>query len=75
MSKKEYVIAHDTAEYKNCLYCICGSDRAHAEKVLDRILNNPDEQDLAAIKNGYTNFRVEEVDSEGCWWNDSFLAN
>ena len=73
----EFVIVHDvkgTDKYNGCLMYTCG-DRENAERVLDRILNNPNKEDLRCISKGYINFRIEEVPDKDCWWNDPFLAN
>jgi hypothetical protein len=73
----ECVIVHDvtgTDKYNGCLMYTCG-DRENAERVLDRILNNPNKEDLRCINKGYTNFRIEEVPDKYCWWNDPFLSN
>ena len=74
----EYVIVHDvmgTDKYDGCLLYTCGKSLEHAEQVLDRILNNPNKYDLRNIKKGYTNFRIEKVEDNECWWNDPFLSN
>ena len=65
----------DYEHYKECLVYTCGKDRSKAEEVLDRILNNPDERDLQEISEGAHNFKIKEVVSRDCWWNDPFLAN
>lgn len=70
----EYIIVGDTEKHKDCLVYTCGCDRKCAEKALDKLLNNPDSTDLYFRRN-HTNFRIEEVDSSKCWWNDPFLAN
>ena len=80
MSKNaaEYVIVHDvegTDKYNGCLLYVCGSSRENAEKVLERILNNPNSDDMRNIAKGYINFRIEEVPASQCWWNDPFLSN
>lgn len=80
MSKNaaEYVIVHDvegTDKYNGCLLYVCGSSRENAEKVLERILNNPNSDDMRNIEKGYINFRIEEVPAKYCWWNDPFLSN
>ena len=64
----EYVIVGDTKEFKECLIYVCGTSRDWAEKLLDRMLNNPTENDLRAMKD-HTNLKVEEVPPEDCWWN------
>lgn len=68
----EYVIVGDTKDYNGCLIFVCGTNREHAEEVLNKLLNNPTDADKKAIE-GHTNLRIEEV-SNG-WWNDPFLAN
>jgi hypothetical protein len=66
---KEYLIVGDTKNYKDCLIYRCGNNRENAEKVLNRVLNNPNNDDKFASK-GYFNIRLKEVDSSECWWND-----
>ena len=74
MDGKEYIIVGDTDKYEGCLVYTCGTDRAHAEEVLDRMVTNPTKDDLANLAKHH-NLRVEEVESKDCWWNDPFLAN
>lgn len=62
----EYIIIGDTQNFKGCLIYVCSTNRAHAEKVLDRMLNNPNEQDLKVLQT-HTNIRISEA--EDCWWN------
>ena len=64
----EYMIVGDTKDHNDCLIYICGSNKNHAEDVLQRILNNPSENDLRVSK-GHTNLRIGEVESEDAWWN------
>jgi hypothetical protein len=64
----EYVIVGDTAQYDDCLIYVCGTSYEHANKVLHRMLNNPTADDKRAMI-GHTNFRVETVAKEDCWWN------
>ena len=67
----EYVIVGDTPEYKNCLVYVIGlSLEVVAEQVLNRMLNNPNENDKRLIKD-HTNLRIEAVDKKDCWWNDN----
>lgn len=70
----EYIIVGDTQNYKDCLVCVCGTDRSNAEKVLLRMKNNPEDNDKAVAK-GHTNLRIKEVAPKDCWWDDPFLAN
>lgn len=66
----EYLIIGDTKNYKNCLIYRCGNNRENAERVLDRLLNNPNDNDKFVSK-GHFNIRIEEVDdSSECWWSD-----
>lgn len=68
----EYIIVGDGL-YKGSLIYACGG-KENAEKVLNRMLTNPDDHDLRSME-GLNNFRIEEVVSKDCWWNDPFLAN
>lgn len=70
----EYIIVGDTKKYGTCLIYTCGANKAHAEKVLERMLTNPTEQDKEELKS-HTNLRVEPVPEKDQWWNDPFLAN
>ena len=70
----EYIIVGDTAQYKDCLVYTCGTDKSWADKVLERMLTNPTEQDKRELKK-HSNLRVEPVSEKEQWWNDPFLAN
>lgn len=70
MNGKEYTIVGDSGTSKACLIYACGPDKEFAEKVLEKMLTNPDENDLAVMKD-LTNLRVKEVDSKDCWWNEN----
>lgn len=65
----EYVIVGDTKNYIGCLVATCGTNKEYANKILDYMINNP------ALCKGHNNLRIEEIKSQDCWWNDSFLAN
>jgi hypothetical protein len=67
---KEYLIVGDTKNYKDCLIYRCGNNQEYAEKVLNRLLNNPNDNDKFVLK-GHFNIRLKEVDSSDCWWNDA----
>lgn len=69
MSDTEYNIVGDTKDYKGCLILTCGKSEERANEVLNRLLTNPTESDKMMIK-GYTNLRIEKVDSGKCWWNE-----
>ena len=69
----EYTIIGDTKKYGPCLIYVCGKKRETAERVLDRMMNHPDEIDLMSMK-GVTNIRINEVEEKQAWWNDPFLA-
>jgi hypothetical protein len=66
---KEYIIVGDTKDYNGCLIYRCGDNRENAEKVFDRLLNNPNNNDKFVSK-GHFNIRIEETNSSDCWWND-----
>lgn len=66
---KEYLIVGDTKNHKDCLIYRCGNNQEYAERVLDRLLNNPNDNDKFASK-GHFNIRLKEVNSSECWWND-----
>lgn len=66
VSKSDYIVIGDTEKYKDCLVYVCGT-KEHAEKVLERMLNDPTETDLLHMQ-GHSNFRIEEVPKEDCWW-------
>ena len=67
---KEYLIVGDTKNHKDCLIYRCGNNQEYAERVLDRLLNNPNDDDKFASK-GHFNIRLKEVDSTECWWNNT----
>ena len=67
----EYIIVGDSDKCKCCLLCCGFKEKEQAERVLNRMLNNPtlgDEQ----IMRGKINIRVQEVASKDCWWNDKY---
>lgn len=70
----EYVIVGDTKNYIGCLVATCGINKEYANKILNRMMHNPTENDKLLCK-GHINLRIEENESKDCWWNDSFLAN
>ena len=65
----EYTIVADSNEHKGYLVYVCGRSLEFANKVLDRLLNNPDERDLE-LRKEFTNFRIEAVEDKDCWWHD-----
>jgi hypothetical protein len=67
MNDSEYIIKGDTEEFPDFLIYISVTFEA-AQKDLERILNNPNENDKKLIV-GHTNLRIEEVPKEKCWWN------
>ena len=64
----EYIIVGDTKEFKSCLVYVCGKSLEHANNVLNKMLNNPDDNDKKVME-GHYNFRVKEVEEKDCWWN------
>ncbi len=70
----EFIIIGDTDEYKDCLVTLAGRTRETAEKKLAQMLEHPDKYDKAIMGDCY-NLRIKEIESEGAWWHDPFLAN
>ena len=64
----EYIIIGDTEKYKDCLVCPCGVSLDRAKGILNRMINNPTENDKA-LSEGHINLRIKEVPEEDCWWN------
>lgn len=65
----QYIIKGDTEKHKDCLVCVCGSDLDLANKALDRMINNPTDNELR-LKDGHVNLRLELVEDKNCWWNN-----
>ena len=65
----DYVIMGDTERFTSCLVAIAGKTYQDAEKVLNRMLNNPNEVDKRLMQR-HTNFRIEFVEEGKCWWHD-----
>ena len=65
---KEYIIVGDTENYEGCLVFVGFKTLESAEQVIQRVLNNPTEDDKRVIES-HRNLRVKEVNSEDCWWN------
>lgn len=70
VSTKEHLIVGDTENHKDCLIYRCGNNREDAEKILERLLNNPNNDDKFVSK-GHFNIRLKEIDNSECWWNDT----
>lgn len=70
----EYVIVGDTEKYDGCLVSTAGTSLEKAKAVLNRMLNNPDDNDRKLMR-GHTNLRIKATKRENNWWNDTFLAN
>lgn len=70
----QYTIVGDTENYGTCLVCVVNGDLSRAKKVLHRMINNPDRNDLVLIE-GHTNLRINGVEDSKAWWNDPALAN
>ena len=71
---REYIIAGDTDRYEECLIYICGSSRENAEKILNRMLTNPNDNDKFVMQ-GHRNLRVIEIEGRDTWWNDPFMRD
>lgn len=74
MKDFEYIIVGDVSDGRTCLVSPVGTDLGWAEKVLDRMLNNPTFNDEQLTK-GHTNLRIDKLAKEKCWWNDPFLMS
>lgn len=66
----EYIIVGDVPKHNftHCLVMVCGKSHDRAEEILNRILNNPDENDKRLIKD-HCNLRIDKVEDKDCWWN------
>ena len=66
----EYIISADyviNGEVCRCLVALAGVTMEHAEEVLDRMVNNPTENDKRLIKTG-KNLEIEYLEGIDCWW-------
>ena len=63
----EFIIC-GKCERGDALVYVCGAKRENAERLLDRILNAPTENDLRVTK-GLSDFYIEEIPSKDAWWN------
>lgn len=62
-----YLIKGDVGTYNNCLIYVCGNSLELAQQCLERMLNNPTENDKKLIQ-GAKNLRIEEASEKKCWW-------
>lgn len=62
----DYIIIGDTKDYKDCLIYVCGP-YDNAEKVLHRMLTEPDENDKRLMQD-HTNLRIKFEPEQDCWW-------
>lgn len=65
----EYIIVGDTERYKDCLVCLAGTNKELAKQKLNNIINGASYNDRR-LGQGVKNLRIEEVKSEGQWWNE-----
>lgn len=63
----EYIIVGDTEKYKACLVCLAGNTLEKAEQILERMLNNPTENDKRLMER-HTNLHIKPVEDKDCWW-------
>ena len=68
MNNSDFIIVGDT-ERGECLVLVVGRKQEYAEEALERMLNNPTENDKRLME-GHSNFRIKEVPAEDCWWRD-----
>lgn len=65
----QYIIKGDSKNFKNCLVFVIGHcTEEYAKSVLNRVKNNPTDNDKRVTK-GLSNLRIEEVTEEDCWWD------
>ena len=64
----EYIIVGDSEKCEGCLLYCGFKEKEHADRVLNRMLNNPTRGD-EQIMRGKSSIRVQEVASKDCWWN------
>lgn len=69
MKGSDYIIEGDTERFEGCLICVAGNTKEYAEKLLNRMLTNPTENDKR-LMNGHRNLRIKEVPAEKCWWRN-----
>lgn len=63
-TRESYVIVGDTKRYNGCLIYAIDGGLDSAQRILDRMLNNPNEDDLMALEE-HTNIRI---DISEVWW-------
>ena len=68
MNNSDFIIVGDT-DRGECLVFVAGRTKERANEVLDRMLNNPTENDKR-IMAGHSNFRIKEIPAKDCWWRD-----
>lgn len=68
MGKTEYIIVGDTEKFNDCLVCTCGESKERANKILNRMLTNLNENEKRLIE-GHRNLRIKEIPKSECWWN------
>lgn len=61
-----YIIVGEHEKFGTCLISVINGDMELANKTLDRLVNNPTNDDLFLIS-GISNLRIKE--DEG-WWNE-----
>lgn len=69
--KKEYIIQGRYKDGKWYLYTLAGYDLEHAETVFMDVLINPSRYNPESKL--YSDFRIKEVTSNNCWWNQGAL--
>lgn len=68
----EWIIVGDFGKLGECLIRPAGT-KQDAEKLLDRMLTNPNDNDKRLMKDAQ-NLRIKEVESAKAWWNDPVLV-
>ena len=70
----EFIIVGDSPKYEECLIALAGYTEERANAILERMVNDPNDNDIALIKD-CKNLRIKQVKSADQWWNDPFLVN
>ena len=63
----DWIIIGDIDKYQGCLIATCGKNLDNAEKSLNRMIKDPNDNDKRLIE-GYKNLRLKLVKPDDCWW-------
>lgn len=68
---KEYIIQGKFKDGKWYLYTLAGYSLKHAKTTLNEVLSNPSRYNPKHAS--YSDFRIKEVESKNCFWNQGSL--